>query len=184
MLPRIQAEGRLTRDPELKFIQSGAAVASFGLAMNDRRKNQQTNEWEDGDTTFLDCSAWRDMAEHVAESLHKGDLVLITGKLAQRKYTNKEGVEVTTYGVTIETIGPSLQWSGATVHPRAARTQTAPAPGGDPWATIPSPPPQQPVPPQQPAYGAPPTYGAPPATPPSPAWSGQGGVTYADEPPF
>ena len=153
MLPRIHLEGRLTRSPELKFIPSGAAVASFGVACNDRRKNQQTGQWEDGDPSFFDVTCWRDMAENVAESLHKGDLVIIDGRIAMRKYTNKENVEVTTYGITVEEIGPSLRWTGATVHPKAERTQqpTQQA-AGDPWASMPTPPPQQPVAPaQQPA---------------------------------
>jgi len=189
VLPKIQVEGRLTRNPELKFLPSGVAVASFGVACNDRRKNQTTGEWEDGDTTFLDCSAWRETAEHVADSLHKGDLVLINGKLAMRKYTNKENIEVTTYGVTVETIGPSLQWNAVSVAARASRTQTPPPATEDPWATMPQPPPQQPVapagapapPPGQPQYGQPPA--APQAPPAQPQWAGQAMPAY-DEPPF
>lgn len=133
-LPRVHFEGHLTRSPELRFLQDGTAVASFAVACNDRRKNQ-AGEWEDGDATFVDCSAWRDLAEHVAESLHKGDNVVVTGKLAQRKYTNKEGVEVTTFGVTVETIGPSLRWTDVTVKPKAQRTQAPPPPQDDPWST-------------------------------------------------
>jgi len=181
VLPRIQIEGRLTRNPEMKFLPSGVAVASFGVACNDRKKDPTTGEWADGDTTFLDCSAWRETAEHVADSLHKGDLVLINGKLAMRKYLNKENVEVTTYGVTVETIGPSLQWNAVTVAARASRTQTPPPAAEDPWATMPQPPPQQPVAPAQQAAAAPQVQ---PASGPAPGWSGPGGVTYGDEPPF
>jgi len=165
----------------MKFLPSGVAVASFGVACNDRKKDPTTGEWADGDTTFLDCSAWRETAEHVADSLHKGDLVLINGKLAMRKYLNKENVEVTTYGVTVETIGPSLQWNAVTVAARASRTQTPPPAAEDPWATMPQPPPQQPVAPAQQAAAAPQVQ---PASGPAPGWSGPGGVTYGDEPPF
>jgi len=175
-LPKVHVEGRLTRNPELKFLPSGAAVASLGIACNDRKKNDQTGEWEDGDTTFLNVTAWRDMAENVAESLHKGDLVFIEGKLAMRKYTNKEGQEVTTFDVTAETIGPSLRWTGATIHPKAQRgapQQGAPVAQEDPWATTPTPPAQQPVAPnQQPAA-------APQAQPQGGGWTRQ-----YDEPPF
>lgn len=181
MLPKVTMEGRLTRNPELKFTQGGAAVASFGVAMNDRKKNPQTNEWEDGEPTFLDCSVWREMAEHVTDSLHKGDLVLITGRLAMRKYTNRDNVEVTTYGVTVETIGPSLQWTGATVQPRAKREQPQ-EPGQDPWTTTPQTP-QQPT--QQPSQAPQqPTQQQPPQQPPQQPWGGAGGVPYGDEPPF
>jgi len=175
MLPKVSLEGRLTRSPELKFTQSGAAVASFGVACNDRRKNPQTNEWEDGDPTFLDITCWRDMAENVAESLHRGDLVVIEGRIAMRKYTNKDNVEVTTYGVTAETIGPSLRWDRATVHKKADRgAPTGPAqqPADDPWATTAPAPPQQAAPVQQ--------QPAQPAQRPDPGGWGQ----QYDEPPF
>ena len=124
-------DGRLTADPELRFTPSGAAVCDFTVAGNDRRRNKQTNEWEDGPATFLRCSAWNDMAENIAESLRKGDEVLVTGRIAQREW-EKDGIKRTTHEVSVDTIGPSLRWRGARLAERQrVRTKQA----DDPWAT-------------------------------------------------
>ena len=64
--------GNLTADPELRFTQSGVAVASFTIASTPRTFDRQANEWKDGEALFLRCSIWRDAAENVAESLEKG----------------------------------------------------------------------------------------------------------------
>ena len=123
-LPTITATGRLTADPELRFAPSGVAVASFSIACNDRRKNTQTGEWEDGDATFLNCSAWRTLAEQIAETLTKGDGVTITGRLKQRSYDAKDGTRRTVYEVDIDAIGRGL-WT---------RTGRPTAQQADPWA--------------------------------------------------
>lgn len=92
MLPKIVMEGRLTADPELRFLDSGVAVCSFTLATNDRRKNESTGQWEDaGDPLFIRISAWRQLGENCAESLAKGDLVVASGKLQNRRFEDKEG---------------------------------------------------------------------------------------------
>lgn len=64
--------GNLTREPELRSTSNGENVANFTIASSDRRFNRQTNQWEDGDTLFMNCSVWGGMAQHVAQSLHKG----------------------------------------------------------------------------------------------------------------
>lgn len=160
-LPRVTIEGRLVSDPELRFTNDGAAVASFTVASNDRKRNPTSNTWEDGPTTFLRCSAWRDMAEHLAEStLTKGDEVLVTGRLTQREW-EKDGIKRTTHEITVDTVGPSLRWRAARLAPRAERTSAPPA--QDPWASAqpqqPQPPPRQaqrPDPWSQPSYDEPP----------------------------
>ncbi len=63
--------GNITRDPELRFTNTGQATASFGLAVNRRWQNRQTQEWEEA-TSFFDVVCWREMAENAAESLTKG----------------------------------------------------------------------------------------------------------------
>ena len=72
--------GNITRDPELRRTQSGMAVLSFGIAVNDRRKNNQTGDWEDY-TNFIDCSMFGNRAEALANILEKGMKVAIEGKL-------------------------------------------------------------------------------------------------------
>ena len=64
----VQIVGNVTRDPELRFTTGGTAVCSFGVAWTPHRRNSQTGEWEDGDTSFFNCSAWRDLGENIAAS--------------------------------------------------------------------------------------------------------------------
>lgn len=72
--------GNLTADPELRTIGSGATVASFTIASTPRTWNRQTNQFEDGQALFMRCSAWRDLADHCAQSLKKGMRVIATGR--------------------------------------------------------------------------------------------------------
>lgn len=114
-LPQVTVIGTLTADPEVRFTQSGAAVAGFTIASNDRRKNVQTGEWEDGDATFLRCNVWREYAENVAESLTRGSRVIAVGRLKQRSYETKEGEKRTVYELEVEEVGPALKWATAKV---------------------------------------------------------------------
>jgi single-strand DNA-binding protein len=77
---RVILLGNLTRDVEVKYLQSGTAVAEVGLAVNDRRKDAKTNQWID-ETTFVDVTFWGRTAEIAAEYLGKGSPVLVEGRL-------------------------------------------------------------------------------------------------------
>lgn len=77
---RVFISGNLTRDPELRSTASGMAVLGFGVAVNDRRKNQQTGEWEDY-PNFIDCTMFGARAESLSRYLSKGTKVSIEGKL-------------------------------------------------------------------------------------------------------
>ena len=77
---RVVLTGNLTRDPELRRTQSGMAIMSFGLAVNDRRKNSQTGEWEDY-ANFIDCTMFGSRAEAVSNYLSKGSKIGLEGKL-------------------------------------------------------------------------------------------------------
>ena len=127
--------GNLTADPELRFTPSGAAVANFTVASTPRTFDRQSNEWKDGDTLFLPCSIWRDAAEHCAESLTKGTRVIVTGRLKQRSYDDREGNKRTIYEVEVEEVGPSLTWATARVT-RSGQQQAKPRQqrAADPWA--------------------------------------------------
>ncbi len=136
--------GNLTNDPELRFTPSGAAVASFTVASSSRVLDKQTNEWKDGDTTFLRCNVWRQYAENVAESLQRGMRVLVNGRLKQRSYETKEGEKRTVYEVEVDDVGPALRYATAKVTKvsRAGGGGFGPSGGGgdapaadDPWAT-------------------------------------------------
>jgi single-strand DNA-binding protein len=108
----------LTRDPELRNTQDGKSVARLSLAVTPRRREGAA--WVDGTTTFLDATVWGDQAENVALSLHKGDRVIVTGRIETRVYTPTQGAnagqEVRKLEVLVDEIGPSLRWAEANVH--------------------------------------------------------------------
>jgi single-strand DNA-binding protein len=86
---RVILVGNLTRDPELRYLQSGTAVADIGLAVNDRRKNA-TGEWVE-ETTFVDVVLWSRTAEVAGEYLGKGSPVLIEGRLKLDSWETQDG---------------------------------------------------------------------------------------------
>lgn len=90
--------GNITRDPELRQTQGGTSILSIGVAVNDRRKNQQTGEWEDY-PNFIDCKLFGNRATGVAPHLEKGMKVAIEGKLNQSRWqaddgTNRSKIEI------------------------------------------------------------------------------------------
>lgn len=115
--------GNLTADPELRFTPGGDAVANFTVASTERTFNRSANEWQDQETVFMRCTAWRDLAENVAESLTKGTRVFVTGVLKARSYETREGDRRTVLEVQVEEVGPSLRYALATVK-RTARGQS------------------------------------------------------------
>lgn len=153
----ITVVGNLTADPELRYTQSGLAVANFTIASTPRSFDRASNEWKDGEALFLRASVWREFAEHVASSLTKGSRVIAQGRLKQRSYETKEGEKRTTIELEVDEIGPSLRYATAQVtrssggggqggqrggvapvadEPWGAPTGAAPAAaGGDVWNT-------------------------------------------------
>ncbi|MCI1673173.1 MAG: single-stranded DNA-binding protein [Bifidobacterium tibiigranuli] len=107
--------GTLTADPELHDTSSGASVAGFTIARNDRRYDKQTGKWVDGDALYLRCSCWRELAEHVSQSLGKGQRVIATGSLKQRSYQAQDGSKRTVIEMQVEAIGPDLRFTTAQV---------------------------------------------------------------------
>src|SRR5262249_61859300 len=107
--------GNPVDDPELRYTPTGQAVARFRVASTPRIRDNQTGEWKDGDSLFLTCNVWRQMAENVAESLQRGMRVIVNGRLRQRSYETKEGEKRTVYEVEVDDIGPSLRNASAKV---------------------------------------------------------------------
>lgn len=105
--------GNLTDDPSLRYTNSGIPVASFTVASTPRTFDKQANEWKDGEALFMRCSAWRDLATNLAESLTKGARVIVQGRLQQRSYTDKEGNQRTSIELQVDEIGPSLRYATA-----------------------------------------------------------------------
>jgi len=182
--------GNLTADPELRFTPSGAAVANFTVASTPRTFDRQSNEWKDGETLFMRCSIWRDAAENIAESLHRGTRVIATGRLKSRSYDTKEGEKRTVIELDVDEVGPSLRYASAKVTKAERGGGSGGGFGGqgggqqaaDPWATGGSAPA-----PQQGGQGG---WGGQQAAPqqPAPQQGGQGGgwgqTPSYDEPPF
>jgi single-strand DNA-binding protein len=106
--------GNITDEPELRFTPGGAAVANFTVAVNRRFRNQD-GSWDDKLDGFFRCSCWRDMAENVSESLHKGARVVVTGRLQQRSWDDNDGNKRSTIEVQVDEVGPSLRWATAQI---------------------------------------------------------------------
>ncbi|CAL9663347.1 single-stranded DNA-binding protein [Saccharothrix sp. NPDC042600] len=144
----ITVVGNLTADPELRFTQSGAAVASFTVASTPRTFDRQSGEWKDGEALFLRCNVWRQVAENVAESLTRGSRVLVTGRLRQRSFETKEGEKRTVIELEVDEIGPSLRYATAKVNKVSrgdggggfgggGQSRGGGAPADDPWGSAP-----------------------------------------------
>jgi single-strand DNA-binding protein len=138
--------GNLTRDPELRFTPSGQATATFGVAVNRRWQNRQTQEWEEA-TSFFDVVSWGQLAENAAQSLTRGTRVLVSGRLDQRSWESQEGEKRTKIEITADEIAPSLRWATVSVTKNERRAPEGSSNGG----------------------GAPPTYRPVANTPSEPA---------------
>jgi single-strand DNA-binding protein len=130
--------GNLTADPELRFTNSGVALATFTIASTPRTFDRASNEWKDGEALFLRASVWREYAEHVASSLTKGSRVIATGRLKQRSYETKEGEKRSSIELEVEEVGPSLRYATAQLTRSQSRGAVGgaggSAPAGEPWA--------------------------------------------------
>lgn len=148
--------GNLTADPELRTTGTGTQVCGFTIASTPRVWNRQANQYEDGQSLFMRCSAWRDLAWHCAQSLSKGMRVVATGRLSQRSYQAQDGTNRTVVEMTVDEIGPSLRYATAPVTKQGGHDgyqggstfgnpngqspqqqqpqQTTPPPASDPWA--------------------------------------------------
>jgi single-strand DNA-binding protein len=124
--------GNLTRDPELRFTPTGQATAGFGVAVNRRWQNRQTQEWEEA-TSFFDVVCWGQLAENAAQSLSKGARVLVSGRLDQRSWETAEHERRSKIEITADEVAPSLRWATATItknERRAPDTVSANSGGG------------------------------------------------------
>lgn len=126
--PTITVVGNLVAEPELKFLATGTAVANFTIAQTPRIFNREDNTWDDGETLFMRCSVFGQVAENLADSLDKGHHVVATGRLKQRSWENDEGEKRTIVEMTVDEVGASLRFATATVNKaerKNAGTKTA-----------------------------------------------------------
>ena len=101
--------GNVTRDPELRFAQSGMAIAQFGVAWNRRRQDQED------EVSFFDVTCFRQLAENVAESVRKGARVVIYGTLQQRSWETDSGDRRSKVEILADDVAPSLKWATAAI---------------------------------------------------------------------
>ena len=132
--------GNLADDPELRYTQGGVAVVSVRVGSTPRTFNRTTSTWEDGETVWVRCTAWREVAENVAQSLTKGSRVVVTGRLkAPSAYQSAQGEARASLELEIEEIGPSLRYATAAISRRAREAGSgAGAVAGDPWGDAPA----------------------------------------------
>lgn len=102
--------GNLTGDPNLRFDPQGQPQVKFNVAVSRRRYDRQTQQWVDADTTFLVVELWGAEAENVAESLSKGQRVIVTGRLQTKTWQTKEGENRSRMELRADDIGPSLKY--------------------------------------------------------------------------
>jgi single-strand DNA-binding protein len=109
----VNVVGNLTREPELRYTPSGAAVCKFGLAVNRSYSNRNGDRVEQ--TDFFDVTAWRELGENIAESLTVGSRVIVTGRLQQDRWENDGGEKRSKVYIVADEVGPSLRWATAAV---------------------------------------------------------------------
>src|SRR5919107_4610356 len=107
--------GNLTGDPELRFLPNGTGMVKFTVASTPRVFDREKNEYRDGEPLFLTCTAWRDLAEHITESLTKGTRVVVVGRLRLSRWETPEGEKRSAYGLDVDEVGPSLRFAQAKV---------------------------------------------------------------------
>ena len=116
--------GNMTRDAELRYTASGVAVTEFGVAWNS--KDRDGNE----SVSFFDVTCWRELAEHVAESLGKGNRVIVYGRLDQNTWETKDGDKRSKVRVMADDVAPSLRWAIANVERTPRSGDGFPKPDG------------------------------------------------------
>jgi single-strand DNA-binding protein len=135
----ITVTGNVATEPEFKRTQTGLGITSFRVASGQRKFDRQSERWVDSGTNWYTVSVFRGLADHAFASLHKGDRVILTGRLRQRDWDNGE-TRGTSLDIEADAIGNDLLWGtttfakderGQAATPRADCQSTAPA---DAWA--------------------------------------------------
>ena len=135
---RVIITGHLTRDPELRVSASGTSIARFGIAVNDRIKNQQTGEWEDR-PNFVDCVAFNGLADTVVKYLAKGAKVALEGKLRYSSW-ERDGQRRSKLEVIVDEIEFMSSRGGQGGYDQGGYAPAASAPAARPAAPVATPP--------------------------------------------
>ena len=176
---RVNISGNLTRDPEMRSTAGGTQILQFGVAVNDRRRNPQTGEWEDN-PNFVDCVVFGSRAEPLSRFLSKGSKVAIEGKLRYSSWETKDGQRRSKLEVVVDEIeflssrnGQDGGYQGQNQGYQNSGYQQAPSYQ------------QAPAYQQTPAYSAPaPSYAAPAPSAPAPVVAPPSNDVYDEDIPF
>lgn len=120
MLPLVTGEFRCVEDPNLRFSPSGVAVGRVRAVASSRKKNDQTGEWFDDKLCWINIVAFKRVAENMAESLQKGDLITATGRLETEDWEDSNGNKRTSITMLVDVVGPALTFNAAALQ-RAQR---------------------------------------------------------------
>lgn len=132
----ITVVGNLANDPEVRHVAGGIAVVNLNVASTPRTYNKDTNTWVDGDTVWVKCTAWRELAENIGQSLTKGTRVIVTGRLKPASAYQAAGGEArASIELEIEEVGPSLKYATASIARRTREGQGAI--DSNPWNNAP-----------------------------------------------
>jgi single-strand DNA-binding protein len=112
---KVHFVGNLTADPELRVTNTGQPLATFALAVNPRRFNAYTRQWEVGPPTFHHVTCWSSLAENVVASLKKGYRVHVLGWPYEHSWETPEGDKRSRPTINAEDVAPSLKWARAEV---------------------------------------------------------------------
>lgn len=131
---RVMITGNLTRDPEVRSTQTGMSIMRLGVAVNDRRKNNQTGEWEDV-PNYVDCVMFGTRAENVSRYIRKGSKVAIEGKLRWSQWEDKQGSKRSKIEVVVDDLEFMSRDGGDGGQRQPAPAKAAPAaPAADAYA--------------------------------------------------
>lgn len=115
-------KGNLAADVELKFTPAGHAVANFTVVSTPRYFDRAAGEYRDADPVFTRCTAWRQTAENLAESVTRGSRVIVLGRLKQRSWQTADGQNRSITELDVDDAGPSLRHATATIRRNTRRS--------------------------------------------------------------
>lgn len=132
MLPVVSMEGRVVADPELRFSPNGVAVGRVRLVASSRKKNEESGEWEDDKTCWITVTCFKKLAEHVAESVVKGDLINVTGKLQTEEWES-DGQKRSATVMVADTVAKSLAFAPIPVAAKETKAEAPPQEDAPPF---------------------------------------------------
>ncbi|MDJ0313902.1 single-stranded DNA-binding protein [Arthrobacter sp. H35-D1] len=128
MANHVSIRGFMSSEFEMRNTPNGLVIGNFRMGSTERRKDPVTNAWVDGHTNWYHISAFRSLAQNAVSSIHKGDRILVIGRLSIKTFLRKDGTTGTNVEIEADSIGPDLQF-GTSHYTRMASARPAGQPG-------------------------------------------------------